>query len=389
VAALMAAPRAKPRRSKGTGSIYKRPDGRWVGVADFGWRGGKRWRPKVVAATQRQAQQRLAALIADHQAGKPAPASGRELTGAFLTRWLETVQRLHLAPSTYVSQEMIVRCHLRPAFGHRPLAQLTPAEIQDYVAAKARTLAPGTVRLHVSVLRHALNVAVEWGLVARNPAARVRLPKRPERATLVLGWAEAARFLRVVAADRLAALYVVGLATGMRVGELLGLQWAAVDLDAGVLRVERKLLRLRGQLVEDPPKTARGRRVIELVPWAADALRAHQARQAAELEQAGVWARPDLVFTSPLGEPLWDRAVSSRWLPALLARAGLPRMTMHQLRHSLASLLLSDGADVAAVSALLGHSDPSITYRIYRHLLPHERGRAVSRLERLSGDAPE
>jgi integrase len=380
------ADRQKPRRSKGTGSVYRLADGRWCGQADLGWRQGRRWRRKVIRPTQRAAQQALARLLAAHQTGQ-LPEPTRETVGGFLQRWLATVQRPHAAASTYVRQETVIRCHLLPAFGRRPLAKLTRAEIQQYVAEKARTAAPGSVRLHHAILHSALETAVEWDLLARNPAARVRLPRAPERAYPVLDWDAAARFLQVVAPERLAALYVLGIATGLRIGECLGLQWAAVNLDAGLIRVERKLLRLPRQIIEEPPKSARSRREVELVPWAVVALRKHQAQQAAERLLAGsAWERPDLVFTDPLGRRLWDRPISSRHLPKLLAQAGLPRMTFHSLRHVFASLLLSDGADVAAVSALLGHADPSVTLRVYRHMLPQEKRGAVNRLARLAPD---
>jgi integrase len=376
---------ARSRRSKGTGSVFQDSQGRWVGMVDLGYRNGKRWRPKVVCATEREARQRVARMAADRDAGKAPP--GRELTGPFLTRWLETVQQLHLAASTYVSQEMIVRVHLTPAFGRKQLAKLTPADVQQYVADKAKVLAPGTVRLHIAVLNAALSTAVDWGLIPRSPASRVRLPKAAEREYRVFTWEETERFLRAVASERLAALYILGIATGMRIGECLGLQWSAVDIDAGILHVERKLLHLQRGVIEDAPKTARGRRDVELVPWAVAALRRHKARQAEERLLLGeAWERPDLVFTSPLGKRLWDRPISSVALPRLLAQAGLPRLTFHGLRHSLATILLSEGADVAAVSAMLGHSDASITLRVYRHVLPGEQRRVVNRLERLVPD---
>src|SRR5262249_15840352 len=155
--------------------------------------------------------------------------------------------------------------HLIPAFGSRPLAKLTPQEIQAcYTRKLADGYAPGTVRQYHAVLCNALNTAVRWGLLVRNPAALVDLPKVPRREGQVLDAEPARRLLEAARGDRLEALYVLALTTGMRQGELLGLRWDAVDLDTGMLHVRRKLLRARRQLVENAPKTESGRRSIDL-----------------------------------------------------------------------------------------------------------------------------
>jgi integrase len=369
---------SKPRRSKGLGTVYYSERLHcWIGQADLGYRNGRRWRPTVRGKTQREAQQKLAKLIRDHESGTAPPPGKSETVGVFLTRWLETVQRISVEPSTYVSHEVIVRKHLAPALGHLTLAKLQTADVQRYVADKTATHAAGTVRLQLSVLRHALETAIDWNLLVRNPAQRVKLPKAQPREYPVFDKAAGRRFLVLVANERLAALYVLGLVTGMRIGECLGLQWAAVDLERGVLQVRRKMLHLKGQLLEDQPKSPGSVREVPLHPLAVTALKRHKAQQAeARLLLGEAWERPDLVFTSPLGKPLWDRPISSYALPRLLERAGLPRISFHDLRHSFASIALSEGADVAAVSKLLGHASPAITMTVYRHVLPGEKRKA-------------
>lgn len=372
----------RPRRAKGTGSVYRDGD-HWTGQLDVGiGPDGKRHRKKVIGRTQREVQQKLAQLSLTVEAGQTVPR-GRETVGAFLTRWLETVLRPSVAVTTYASRRMIVQRHLVPTLGRRPLVALTTADIQGYVAEKSKTLAPRTIRLHHATLHAALEVAVDWDLLPKNPVRRIRLPPVSEQDYPVLDRDAAQRFLRLIAQERLAALYVLGLTTGLRIGECLGLQWEAIDLDAGRMKVQRKLLHLGGALLEDAPK---GRRVrtAELVPIAVAALKRHQARQAEErLRLGGTWGRPDLVFTSPTGTPLWDSPITSVALPKLAARAGLPRMTFHALRHSFASLLLADGESISVVAEALGHADATVTLRTYRHLLPGERGRATDRLAKL------
>ncbi len=380
------------RRAKGTGSVYRTADG-WVGQFDAGIGAeGKRQRPKVTGKTQREVQAKLAQLALRVAEGRPA-APGKETVKVFLIRYLATVLKPSAAPSTYASRAMIIQRHLIPALGRYPLAGLTAAHVQAYIADKSghgtdksgpqAALAPRTVRLHLATLHAALEVAVDWDLLPKNPCRRIRLPPIPESCYPVLDSGHALQFLRAIAADRLAALYVLGLTTGLRIGECLGLQWTAIAWGTSAIRVERKLLHLGGALLEDAPK---GRRVrtVELVPLAVAALRRHQAQQAAErLAASGVWSRPDLVFTSPTGAPLWDSPITSHALPRLLAAAQLPRMTFHHLRHSFATLLLADGESISVVAEALGHADATVTLRTYRHLLPHERGRATGRLARL------
>src|SRR5262245_35710901 len=164
------------------------------------------------------------------------------------------------------------------------------------------------------------------------PVLLVDLPKLPRREAQVLDAEPARRLLETARGDRLEALYVLALTTGMRQGELLGLRWDAVDLDRGVLHVRRKLLRTCRQLVENAPKTESGRRSIDLSQPALEALRRHRTRQLEErLVLGSAWGRPDLVFTTTSGQPLNACTVRNWYFPRLLKRASLPTMRFHEL----------------------------------------------------------
>jgi integrase len=177
------------------------------------------------------------------------------------------------------------------------------------------------------------------------------------------------------------ALYVLALTTGMRIGELMALQWDAVDLDAGALTVQRKLLHVGKQVIEGPPKSTAGRRRIELHRLAVDALRRHRARQREQrLAAGGEWARPDLVFTTDTGRPQRATIITGHFLPQVLERAGLPRLTCHELRHSMITLMLSRGESINVVAQMVGHSSVAMTLGVYRHILPNEQRGAVDRL---------
>ncbi|HLI27937.1 MAG TPA: site-specific integrase, partial [Chloroflexota bacterium] len=180
---------------------------------------------------------------------------------------------------------------------------------------------------------------------------------------------------------RLEALYAVALGLGLRQGELLGLQWADVDLARGRLAVRRQLQRVGGQLVLTEPKSARARRTLELPAFVCEALRQHRARQAAERLRAGAtWAEHGLVFCSTVGTPLEPRNVV-RHYHALLQRAGLPRRPFHTLRHTAASLLLAHGADLRVVQQVLGHAQVALTANLYTHVSPTLLADAAQRLD--------
>lgn len=169
---------------------------------------------------------------------------------------------------------------------------------------------------------------------------------------------------------------------GLRQGEALGLRWQDIDLDRGLLTVARQLQRIDGKLILTEPKTPRSRRTLQLPAVAIEALRAHKLRQLEERLAAGpAWQDSGLVFTTAIGTPLDARNVV-RHFHRLLAKAGLPRMPFHNLRHTAASLLLAQGLDIRVVQHVLGHSQISLTANLYasRHTNPTSgRGRADGR----------
>ena len=167
----------------------------------------------------------------------------------------------------------------------------------------------------------------------------------------------------------------------MRRGELLGLRWSDVDLDGGALSVQQTRIRGEGgRLVYGSPKTAKGRRRISLAGSTVASLRAHRARQAAERILAGsLWKDADLVFCGPTGEPL-DPDSLSQSFERLAAKANLPRLRFHDIRHTAATLLLGAGVHPKVVSELLGHATIAITLDTYSHVLPGLGEDAAERL---------
>jgi integrase len=191
--------------------------------------------------------------------------------------------------------------------------------------------------------------------------------------------AEIRLLLEHVEGDRLEALYVLALATGLRQGELLGLGWPDVDLSAGVLTVRRSLQRVNGVIDFVEPKTLRSRRTVSVPASVGDLLRRHRQRQAGERLKAGsVWQENDLVFTTGTGRPLDGTNVTRRF-QRLLAAAGIPQRRFHDLRHSCATVLLAQGVAARVVMEILGHSQILVTQNTYTHVLP-EMHRDAARL---------
>ena len=357
------------RRGHGEGSIYQRKsDSRYVAAVDYGYVNGKRKRETYSYKTRKEAVEKLKVMLRDQQQGLP-PAPGRLTVAQFLDQWLQ-VKEPAVRDKTYRIYEQIVRLYLTPALGRHQLSKLTPLMVQTMLHdLSGRGLSPHTVRRAWDVLKNALGHAERWDYVSRNVALRVDPPRLGRPLERYLTAVEARTLLATVKEDRLEALYTVALGMGLRQGEALGLRWEDVNLDGERLRVEVALQRVKGTLTLVETKTERSRRSLPLPQVVVNALKEHQARQARERHEAGErWEESGLVFTTRMGRPLEARNVT-RAFKGKLAKAGLPDMRWHDLRHSCASILLAEGVSLAAIQVILGHSQIAVTNQ-YAHLVP-------------------
>jgi len=305
----------------------------------------------------------------------------------FLVLWLKTIEG-SIRPSTFVSYEGIARRHLTPTLGRTTLERLSIHDIAGLIAQKRSDgLSPRTVQYVLFVLRNALNKAVRWGAAVRNVASLVDAPRVAHRDVNVLSPEDALRFVTAAREDRLEALWVLAISTGLRRGELLGLTWNDIDLDRRQLRVTKALQRISGKgLVLVETKTRRARRSIVLPGGAVEALRRHRDRQVEDRRAAGKsWKETDFVLKSSDGTAL-DPDNLGRSFARLLDQAKLPRMRFHDLRHSCASLLLAQHVPPRVVMETLGHSRISVTLDTYTHVLPPMHRAAATRIaSRCSG----
>ncbi|MGK2966500.1 MAG: tyrosine-type recombinase/integrase [Tepidiformaceae bacterium] len=372
------------RRGSNEGSVYRRADGRWAASVTLGYEGERRVRKSFYGRTRREVAEKLATALRDHQHGLPLPGD-RVTVGAFVERWLAGAEA-RLRPLTYRSYTSIAREHLIPDLGRIALVKLTPAEVQKYVGRKlAAGLSPYTVRNHHALLRRALADAVRWGEVQRNVATIQPGPRIIRTEVRPLSPDEARKFLDAVTGERLEAMYSVALGLGLRQGEVLGLGWDDVDLDAGMLHVRKTLQRYEKAYHLGEPKTAKSRRSLGLPAPLIDALRAQGTRQKAERVRAGsAWegARWGLVFCNELGAPLSGSSVTHAF-QAQLEAAGLPRQRFHDLRHAAASFMLAQGVPMRTAMEVLGHSEIATTMNLYSHVAPEMQRDATERTARL------
>jgi integrase len=222
-----------------------------------------------------------------------------------------------------------------------------------------------------TVLHKALTQALKWNMILRNAADAVKAPRPAPEEMHPLSPDEARKLIEAMRGDKLEALYVLAVQTGMRQGELLALKWEDVDVNGGVIRIRRTLVRNGGRIALGEPKTKGSRRTIYLTDAAVEALKAHLEQQLADIERLGdLYSDHGLVFTSGVGTLINPSNLRRRSFKPLLQRAGLPQIRFHDLRHTCATLLLSRNVHPKYVQELLGHATVAITLDTYSHMIP-------------------
>jgi integrase len=370
----------KKERGNGSGTVYPRKNkqGKIIGYRGsyFAPDGKRRY---VSAKRKGDAERALRQAMTDADRG--FVFDGGTLTlDDYLTRWLKDSVENTVRRSTFAQYESVVNRHLIPALGRLKLKSITPAHARSLYREKLDCgLSPRTVQyIHVT-LHKALKQAVMDGLIPRNIADAVKAPQVHKKEVNPLIPAEVTALLSAASGDRLEALYVTAIHTGLRRSELLGLKWTDIDLDAGTLSVQRSLDK---DGTFNPPKRSKSRRTVKLTPQAAEALKGHRARQNEERLQLGsLWEDRGLVFPNRSGKPMNADYLYHRGFKPLLAKAGLSGFTFHSLRHTCATLLLTKNVNPKIVSEMLGHATISQTMDTYSHVMPGMSDIAASALE--------
>ncbi|MFC1893647.1 tyrosine-type recombinase/integrase [Chloroflexota bacterium] len=340
---------------------------------------GKRQQQWVsVKGTKKEAEKRLLELLSQLDTGTFMRPT-KTILAEYLERWLKDYAWPNLAPRTAEGYEHIISRHFIPALGNIKLTQLKPEHLQRYYSEKlgggrcdnSGGLSAQTVRHHHIALHKALQTAVEWGLLSRNPADAVSPPhvQQPEIKT----WSEndITRFLEVAKGTSYYALFYTVFFTGMRRSELLALRWLDIDFTFSQVYVSRSLHVLKGgKVVFRSPKTAKGKRTVALPPSAILLLKEHQNKQKLERVMLGIpLTDDDLVFSHVDGKPLLPNTVTHAWIK-LMRHTALKRIRLHDARHTPASLMLKQGIHPKIVQERLGHSSIQITLDTYSHVTP-------------------
>ncbi|MFI5759130.1 tyrosine recombinase XerC [Streptomyces sp. NPDC051569] len=394
------------KRSNGEGSIYPYKNGHaayvWVTKPD-----GKRARKYVYGKTREDVHAKWIKLHAEAAQG-PVVTSSPTLA-QYLTRWMAEVVEPDLKPKTAETYAMHVRLYIGPGLGGKRLDKLTVRDVRGWVnallvqcqccaqgkdakRAKPRCCAAGncckqvasrrTVQDARAVLRSALTNAMTEEVISKNVAGLVKV--RSGRKVKRHPWSveEARQFLEAARAvlDPLYAAYVLILVLGFRRGEVLGLTWPSVDLDAGEVTVEYQLQRIRRQLVHDVTKTESSTAVLPLPQICVTALRLRRKEQEAAKKAAGeLWTDSDFVFTTRYGTPIEPRNFN-RSFAFRSAKAEVRTIRLHDTRHTCGSLLAALDVHPRIAMQILRHSKIAVTMEVYTHVPSEATRRALRKL---------
>ncbi len=377
-------PRAKPTQ----GTIIKQPSGSYRA---FFLLDGKRLTKTF--PNNAQAVEWLNG-VAEQKANGLTYNVSKVTVGEWLDDWYK-IKKASLKINTQDGYGRTIKNHLKPTMGAIRLLDLTPALLQKkYTQLVADGITERPLEIAHTILHQALDHAVRLNVITRNPADLILLPRpvkeNDPEATEMHVWSEsqANAFLLSVAKERNRNLYHLALATGMRRGEILGLQWDCVDFAGSLVTVKQQAVELPGGGWKfQTPKTKKGRRVIRMGPGLVSAMRnqievAEMTRKVTESGTRYTWNENDLVFPGYMGKPQNGYNLSHEF-KRFSQRAGLPAITFHDLRHTAASLMLDHHIPIVEVSRILGHSQVSITLDIYAHIIREDDSRAADLMDQL------
>jgi integrase len=337
--------------------------------------------------SKREAERAIPRILVELQSEDRTGSPTRETTASYLRHWLGTLPDRGLRTTTIDGYRTSVEHHLVPSLGTTQLRRLTTDQLDDcYAALLARGkrdgtgLSPRTVRLAHSVIRKALGDAVRRGLLDTNVAINAQPPRAKAPPDMTV-WtpSDLGRFLELVQNHPLGVLFHVLAMTGMRRGEGLGLRWRDVDFENRRLSIVQQAVRTRSGTSISAPKTRRGRRSIAVDRATLKLLEQHLNRTRVAATRSG---DPELVFSQSDGSPIAPHFVSKSFV-AVVNTSGLPRIRLHDLRHTHASLALRAGVHVKVVSERLGHASVSMTLEVYSHVTPALSAEAAEQIASL------
>jgi integrase len=371
------------------GHIRERSPGRWAIVLDVQDAAtGKRKRKwHAFKGTKRQAQTECSRVITEMSRGtylEPA----KETVAQFLDRWLEHTEP-NVAPRTLERYQEIARKNLAPLLGHALLMRLRPEQISSAYAKALKTgrrdgtggLSPRTVHHLHRILKQALSTAVRWNLIVSNPAEKVDPPKVERSKMRALDAAETAVLIAHFRGTRMFIPVLLAVLCGLRRGEIAALRWCSVDLARRQLSVAQSTEQTKSGTRLKETKSGRAR-TVALPSLVVDDLRKHRARQGEELLKIGVRTNDEThIVAQEDGAPLQPNSLTHEFVRLLAKAEALPKIRFHDLRHTHATHLLTNGVHPKVAQERLGHSSVGITLDLYSHVLPGMQEDAAAKVD--------
>ncbi|MDB4894408.1 MAG: Phage integrase [Firmicutes bacterium] len=378
----------KPRKNaNGEGTVFKRTRGgktSWYAELVVGWKadGNKNVLRSPACTLKDDASTWLALRRTERSQGSLTEPS-KQTVAYFMTAWMETTASHEVGASTMQLYRNMFNWYIVEPLGQVQLQQLRPQQVQElYHSLMQSGKSPRTVQLVHAVLRRAMAQATTWGLLPKNLMESVKPPKVEHKEVAVLTPDQVVQFIASAKEDRLHAMFLLAVTTGLRRGELLGLRWQDIDMDAGTLTVAQAQKKIGERIEFGTTKTRASRRTIDLPDVVLVAFKLWRREQAKERLRVGeAWVHPELVFTSTIGSPVHPKNMLDRNFRDVLERAELPRIRFHDLRHTAATLLLANGVNARVLMDVLGHSQINITLGLYGHVLREQKKEAAQKVD--------
>lgn len=378
------------------GSIEERGKNKYrlVVSAGSGPDGKRKKHYKTIKATSpRAAEKELAKFIAEIENTKFLETSNVTLA-EFINKWIE-YSEANLSPKTSWEYKRILTNYVIPTLGHIKLEKLKPTHLQELYKqlqtdgvrgdGKPGGLSARTISNFHRVLSSVLESAVQWQLILINPAKRIKPPKYEKKQAAHYDEGQVFALLQALKGEqsKYQAIINLAIATGLRRGELLALEWSDIDFENNTLTVNKAYYYTpeKGSFTKSP-KTETSKRVVSIPPAVVDILKEHKKQQTKNRLALGeLWTQTNRIFTAYNGKPMFPDTISS-WLPKFLKRNGLPHLSFHGLRHTAATLLIAQGIHAKTISSRLGHSNISTTMDIYGHALKSSDQEAAQKMDK-------
>lgn len=370
------------KRGSGEGSIYQRKDGRWVAAITV--QGHKR--RYFYGRTRKEVAEKLNEAMGLKSKGRLGMPT-KQTVQTYIEEWLSNVAAIRVRKQT-VRNYRIHLGHVCRYVGKVRLEALTNRHLQAVVSELTEEYEASYVHSIMTTLHNALMWAVDQGRIPFNPAERLTLPKVERRKRVILTKEQARLLLEGARGTRWHALWAVLLSLGLRRSEALGLRWSDLDEERGWLQVDQQYIWVEGDgMRAQELKTRRSHRTVPVAPFVLQSLKSHRSIQAQERLLAGPdWQDHGLIFPSQKGKPHYPAYIIGV-LHADLERLGLPRMRLHDMRHTAATLMLENGVSPKVVQEILGHESFATTMDTYAQVSTSAKETASDAMQRVLSTA--